>query len=281
MDENDPPTPGAAPPPNAVGQAAVATGRAVAAAGRWIGRSVAAAYQAIDPDLRLHLAQLPLVGLTLLARSRPEPAPLPADGRRPVVFVHGLGGAPGNFAPMQLYFRLRGRTRTYAAVFAGDGTLLELADRLSAFLEAVASVNGLPDGTPIDLVAHSMGGLVARLALEHESTRRRVATLVTLGTPHAGSHLARYGHTAHSLALRPDSEVLHRLARQVPWRGPPDQPRLVACWSSADVIVLPARSAAVDGAENVEMPGLTHYGYLIHPTVWRHTYDELGSDTII
>ncbi|MBN1772365.1 MAG: hypothetical protein JXB32_13935 [Deltaproteobacteria bacterium] len=275
MSENDPEL---LQPPSAAnpgGAAFVATGRALAAAGRWVGRSVAAGYRAIDPDLRLHLAQLPLVGLTLLVRPRPEPEPLPDDGRRPVVFVHGLGGAPGNFGPMRLYFRARGRSRTYAAVFAGEGSLSELADRLSRFVGELVRVNGLGDGARLDLVAHSMGGLVARLALEDEPTRARVANLVTLGVPHAGSHLARYGHTAHSLALRPDSEVLQRLARQLPWRGPPGQPRLVACWSAADVIVLPARSAAVEGAENVELSGLTHYGYLIHPAAWRVVFEAL------
>ncbi len=258
-------------------RAAAATGRALAAAGGWVGRSVAAAYRAIDPDLRRHIAQLPLVGLTMLARGNPAPEPLPDDGRRPVIFVHGLGGGPGNFLPIRLFFRLHGRSRTYAAPFAGVSSLDGMATRLSEFLDAVATVNGLPADARFDIVAHSMGGLAARLALEDERTRDRVAVLVTMATPHAGSHLARYGNTPGSLDLRPDSEVLARLARQLPWRGPPAQPRLVALWSATDVILLPARSGVVGGAENIEMPGFTHYGYLIHPSGWRRVLEALDA----
>jgi len=259
-------------------QLASTTGRALATAGVWVGRSVAAAYQAVDPDLRLHLAQLPLLGLTMLARGQASPAPLPDDGRRPVVFVHGLGGGPGNFLPMRLYFKLMGRGRTYAAAFPGATTLADMAARLAGFLEEVVTANALPHDAQVDVVAHSMGGLAVRLALEDEKTRARVATLVTMATPHAGSHLARYGATPSSLDLRPGSDVLARLARQLPWRGPPEQPRLVALWSAADVILLPARSAAVDGAENVELPGFTHYGYLIHPSGWRRVLEALERD---
>jgi pimeloyl-ACP methyl ester carboxylesterase len=265
-----------APSRNPMAVAAAATGRATVVAGKWLGRQAVAAYQAVDPDLRLHLAQLPLVGLTLLARPKPEPEPLPDDGCRPVVFVHGLGGAAGNFTPMRLYFRLRGRSRSYAAVFGAAGSMHELAVRLSAFLEAVAAANGLGPDAQLDLVAHSMGGLIARLALEDERTRARVATLVTMATPHGGSHLARYGNTTSSLDLRPGSEILERLARQLPWRGPPQQPRLVALWSPADVILLPANSAAVDGAENIELAGFTHYGYLLHPSGWRCVLEALA-----
>jgi pimeloyl-ACP methyl ester carboxylesterase len=260
---------------NAARAAAAATGRAAATAGAWVGRSVVSAWRAVDPDLRMHLAHLPLVGLTMLARGRPAPAPLPDDGRRPVVFVHGLGGGPGNFLPMRLFFRLHGRSRTYAVPFAGASSLGDMASRFSAFLEAVATVNGLSADAPFDVVAHSMGGLAVRLALEDERTRARIATLVTLAAPHAGSHLARYGHTPSSLDLRPDSAILARLARQLPWRGPPAQPRLVALWSAADVVLLPTRSAAVAGAENVELPGFTHYGWLIHPSGWRRVLEAL------
>ena len=262
-------------PPGALVAAATATGRGVAAAGAWLGRRLAEAYHAIDPDLRLHLAQLPVVGLTMLVREPDAPEPLPDDGRRPVVFVHGLGGGPGNFRPMRLYFRLAGRSRTYAVPLPNDGSLVDSAARLSGFLDQVATANGLPDEARIDVVTHSMGGLVARLALDDPRTRARIGTLVTMAAPHGGSHLARYGATARSLDLRPESEVLARLARQLPWRGPPDHPRLVALWSPADVILLPARSAAVPGAENVELEGFTHYGYLIHPTGWRRVLEAL------
>ena len=257
-------------------------GDGFAVAGRWLGRtaagagrSIAAAYNAVDPDVRRHVAQLPIAGISYFAaRERPIEA-LPDDGHLSVLFVHGLGGHRGNFLGIQALFGLAGRKRTYALGLDPDASLEEMAAAARAGVERICEVNGLPTGAAIDLVAHSMGGLVARLALADEATRARVATLVTMGTPHAGTHLARFAATPRVLELRPDSETMRTLQRQVPWRGPPEQPRLVCLWSASDVFLLPAETACVEGAQNVEMPGFTHYGYLIHPGAGLAALDAL------
>jgi len=251
-------------------------GRALLGASRWVGRKAVDGWQAIDPDLRAHLVQLPVVGLTQLSARGSEVVALPDDGRRPVIFVHGFGGAPGNFLPLRAWLWTKGYKRTYAFEQPGEGTLEEAAEVLSAYVQAVVEVNALPPSTRVDLVAHSMGGVIARLALAHATTRGRVATLVTLGSPHAGSHLARYANTPRALDLRPGSALFERLRAQEPWPGPPEWPRLIAFWSPADVIVVPPESARVQGAVNVELPGFTHYSYLVRPEAWRQVEQALG-----
>ena len=246
-------------------------GRGLGVAATAVGRAAAGAYHSVDPDARRHVAELPLAGLTLIAKREVDVAALPDDGHRPVVFVHGLGGGRGNFTLMRLWLRLQGRRRTYSLRLPGSESIPRLAERLSAYVHSVIEANDLAEGQ-VDLVAHSMGGLVARCALEDPETARRVATLVTLGTPHAGSHAARYADTQHTRDLRPDSELLARLARQLPWSG---SSRLVCFWSRADVILLPATTARVEGATNVELPDVTHYGYLIYPSVWQRVNETL------
>ena len=250
-------------------------GRALSKAAVTAGQGAAAAWQSVDPDLRRHLLQLPVMGLTMLGRARPPLEALPSDGHRPVVFVHGLGGHRGNFVPMRAYFRYIGRSRTYSVGFAPDLNLDAMALSLRAAIAEVLERNQLPPDAQLDLVAHSMGGLVCRLALEDPQTAARVAHLVTLGTPHAGTHVARFASTGHTLDLRPDSEIVARLRRQVPWRGPPVLPRLTALWSRADMLLLPASTGCVDGAENIEMEGFTHYSYLLHARAWRQVVAEL------
>ena len=247
-------------------------GTVIAGAAKGAAHGAATAWRAIDPDLRRQAAELPLVGLTMIAARRPKPEPLPDDGHRPVVFVHGLGGHRGNFLPARLFFRLRGRTRTYSAGFAPGADLEALGAELRRFIDEVFRVNALPAGTQIDLVAHSMGGIVGRIALEDSVTRARVATFATLATPHAGTHVARYAATHATLALRPGSPLLTRLSTQVPWLAPP---RLVCFWSRSDPVMLPAETACVTGAECVELEGLTHYGYLLQPSCFRRLYAAL------
>ena len=144
--------------------------------------------------------------------------------------------------------------------------------RLQAFVSEVVSANGLGPEAKIDLVAHSQGGIASRLALDAPEFAARIATLVTLGTPHAGTHVARFTATRQGNDLRRESPIFARLAAQVPWRGPV---RLVAFWSASDLLVMPATSAAVVGAENIEMVGYTHLSYLLAPKCWQRVWEAL------
>jgi hypothetical protein len=123
-----------------------------------------------------------------------------------------------------------------------------------------------------------MGGLVTRLALQDPSVSGRLANLVTMGTPHLGTYAARFGATANVRDLRPGSAVMETLRSQLPWRGPPDLPRLVTLWSSADVLLLPAEAARAPGADAIEMAGFTHYSYLLSPTAWLRILSILEAD---
>jgi len=257
------------------GRGFVAVGRALGGAGVWVGRAASSAYLAIDPDVRRHVGQLPLMGLTLLSPRRARVEAQPDDGQRPIVFVHGLVGHPGNFLPMRKFMALHGRKRTYAFALDATASIEENAQCLSRFVDEVIRVNALPTDTQVDCVAHSMGGLVARLALDTEPPAR-IANLVTLGSPHQGTYAARYGASRNVVDLRPDSPVMRRLAAQLPWPGPPSRPRLVALWSAADVLLLPAEAACAEGAETIEMPGFTHYSYLLHPRGWSQVLQVLS-----
>jgi pimeloyl-ACP methyl ester carboxylesterase len=257
----------------AIGEGFVVAGRWLGRAALGAGRSIASAYRAIDPDVRRHVAQLPLASLSwLTAKERPI-EPLPDDGHAPILFVHGLGGHRGNFLGMQGWLRLAGRKRTYALGFASETTLHEMAGSVQKSIRDIVRQNRLDRHAKVDIVAHSLGGLVARLALEHGPTRARVGTLVTLGSPHGGTYAARFGATARVKELRPGSPTLRKLERQVPWHG---QPRLVCLWSRSDVLLLPPTSACIAGAENVEMTDFTHYSYLLHPRAGQAVLEALG-----
>lgn len=78
------------------------------------------------------------------------------------------------------------------SVFAYDWRrdLELLAERMAAHIEALPAA-----ATSIDIVAHSMGGLIARLLLESGKYAARpwfakITGLITIGTPHRGAPLA-------------------------------------------------------------------------------------------
>lgn len=241
--------------------AMLAVGRAAAKAGAFVGAKVAEGYRAIDPDVIRHLAHTPLLALASLG-SRKEPVdPGEPDGHPPLLFVHGLGGNRGNFLPMALYLKLHGRQRSYRIHFDSGRSIDDMATELARFVEAVVEATGEPQ---VDLVAHSLGGLVCRVALADHPLQGKVRTLITLGTPHGGTHPARYANTPQTRDLRPGSPLVRRLA-ETPW---PADVRGVTFWSRGDMFVLPAESAAVEGTEQIDVTPFSHYSYLIDPKSW-------------
>ena len=228
------------------------------------GEGISTAIESVDADLRRDLLQMPLLGLTVLGPRYAPIRALPDDGHRPILFLHGLGGHRGNFLPMRAWLGLKGRRRGYAIGLTAGSDLMTLGRELSAAIEDVLSINGLSDSGQVDIVAHSMGGVVARLALLEVGTMQRVHTLITLGTPHAGTQLARLGGTGRCRDLRPGSLVMEALSVQVPWRGPT---RLVCLWSEADPIMMPAGTAVVEGSAGVLVEGV-HTDSLLRKEVW-------------
>ena len=79
--------------------------------------------------------------------------------------------------------------------------------------------------------------------------------MITLGSPHHGTLLARIERSANGRQMRPDSAWLAALAahEQSAWACP-----LISIYSLDDNIVLPATSARLHGARNIELAGIGH-----------------------
>ena len=123
----------------------------------------------------------------------------------------------------------------------------------------------LQTGRPPVLVAHSMGGLAVRAwmrARGHASALQDVHQVVTLGTPHAGTALARFAVTPNARQMRRDSEWLRQLAEAEPrdWHG-----RLTCLYSRCDNIVFPTSTAVLPGAASLEIPDTAHVHMVEHP----------------
>ncbi|MBX9629463.1 MAG: DUF413 domain-containing protein [Burkholderiales bacterium] len=111
----------------------------------------------------------------------------------PVVFVHGLNGSPRQFAAM--IGRLdRKRYKPWLFHYPSGQDLDQLA-RL--FHDIFLSGRVIPDeGAPLVIVAHSMGGLVVREAMNlraPDDHGAAVAMIVTIASPFGGDPAARRG----------------------------------------------------------------------------------------
>lgn len=104
--------------------------------------------------------------------------------RATVVLVHGLWLSGWCLLMLQRHLRRCGfsdtRTFSYRSV---SRDLLENAQMLQRYLQQL-------DAPAVHFVGHSLGGLVIR-ALFHQYPQQPPGRIVTLGTPHRGSHPAR------------------------------------------------------------------------------------------
>lgn len=185
-------------------------------------------------------------------------------GRRGVVFVHGFFCNRGFWTPWLA--RLRGRGHAFIAVSLEPllGSIDDYAPQIDQAVQRVAEASGLP---PL-LVCHSMGGLAARAWLKQMRGEARVHHVVTIGTPHRGTWLARFGHGQNGRQMRLLSD----------WHGaldhgmPASRPALFTCWySNCDNIVFPASTATLPGACNRLVRGVGHVQMAFDPGIMQAT----------
>lgn len=138
-------------------------------------------------------AAVALVLVTLAwvqARRRPVPAP-PVATRYPIVLVHGFGGFT-RFGAGPLrgdYFRGVAGALERAGAEVHVPRLPMLAGVARRARALADFIDGL-EAERVNLIAHSMGGLDARYAITKLGAAEKVASLVTIGTPHRGTPIA-------------------------------------------------------------------------------------------
>jgi triacylglycerol esterase/lipase EstA (alpha/beta hydrolase family) len=125
---------------------------------------------------------------------------------------------------------------------------------------------------PATLIGHSLGGLVARYYARRypAPTVRRI---VTLGTPHRGTTLARlHGGAGHKLAA--GSQFLNTLnaADRVP-----QQFDVIAIHSSFDAMLLPPHHAEYPVAFNIRVNDVGHNALLFSSKVYALVRENLGA----
>ncbi|MEO6407934.1 MAG: permease [Burkholderiaceae bacterium] len=196
-------------------------------------------------------------------RSRAEPDHLPAarSGRRGLVMVHGFLCNRGLWNPWMKRLRVEGIPFVAVNLEPVFGSLDTYAALVDAAVARVETATGL---APV-LVGHSMGGLAVRSWLNGLGGDTRAHRLVTVGTPHHGTWLARFGHTVNGRQMRQGNPWLADLAR-----GESAQrlARYTCFYGHCDNIVFPASSATLPGADNRHVAATAHVQMLFREEVF-------------
>jgi triacylglycerol lipase len=200
------------------------------------------------------------------ARAEPDHVPDHAVDQRGVVLVHGFVCNRGLWNPWMR--ELRSRKTPFIAVNLEP--VFGSIDHYPRIIEAAVARLERATKRPVTLVGHSMGGLAIRAWLRQFDADARVHRVITIGSPHQGTWLARYGHTTNGRQMRQRSPWLTELAAAEPVTR---ATRFTCFYGHCDNIVFPAASGILPGAQNLHVPDMAHvqmaYQAVIFNEVWR------------
>jgi triacylglycerol lipase len=194
---------------------------------------------------------------------------------RPVLLVHGFTQNGTNWWGLRRRLERAGRPTVAVSLGRPFRTVAAHSAALVARLRALAGE--APDG--VDVVAHSMGGIVLRHVLaEHPDLAPVVRRVVTLGSPHGGTAGARLAPPSWRVDFAqlawgsPYLRALPALARVAP------HAEITTVAATADLIVYPIATCHERGARRVDLPGLGHAGLLTRAEAHAAVLQALGAE---
>jgi hypothetical protein len=193
-----------------------------------------------------------------LGRAPPRQSRDSHGERTPVLLIPGYGLNRAHMGLLAMHLRRHGWPWVHAINNEPWSTPIPVfARNLAQEVDALRQASG---ATQVDLVGHSMGGLIAAWYINHMGGAPHVRQLITLGTPWRGTltHVLLRRRQARDCA--PESELLQKL-------GPPAVPT-TAVWSPHDALILPTENNITEGVQGLELPQLGHIDMLASARVF-------------
>lgn len=205
---------------------------------------------------RLMLAEYGAFLLTFLLVIPFERLWMPADrlrpGTSPILLIHGYGCSRGVWWLLRRRLEAAGYTVATVSLVPPYTSMGKLVPQLNRRIEEVCAATGCQQLT---LIAHSMGGLIARACLARYDGAR-IARLLTLATPHQGSELGRIGLGRNAQEMSPGSVWLKDMAAETPAIP------ITSLRNPYDNYVMPQDNQRLPGADDIELPPVGHLAML-------------------
>jgi triacylglycerol esterase/lipase EstA (alpha/beta hydrolase family) len=212
-----------------------------------------------------------------MARAAARERIYPDSAAPPVLLLHGYGSNSGYWAHLT---PLLDAARISHAALELEPLLGAIDDYVPLVERACAALCTKCHVSKVIIVAHSMGGLVARAYLRAHGPGR-IAHVFTLGSPHHGTSLARLALGKNAAQMRrggapgaPESAWLQALAAA---EDAGTRALITSLFTHHDNIVTPQTSSQLPGARNIEFGGVGHVAMGRNPRVLARLMHELAA----
>ncbi|GLX07164.1 MULTISPECIES: esterase/lipase family protein [Microbispora] len=215
----------------------------------------------------------PLIGILALLGFFAPAAPAQAATHNPVVFVHGYTGNSTNFATLQAYLVANGWSagRLYGYNYNWAGSNVISAQGLAAFVNQIKASTG---ASKVDIVNHSMGGLVTRYYLQKLGGAANVDHVASLaGANHGTTYASACTINISCIEMLPGSAYIVSLSGD----ETPGSAKYGTWVSPCDGIIIPYTSTRLSGADNHTLACVDHLSILSNIQAMSGIRDLLNS----
>ena len=209
----------------------------------------------------VHLVLIVVDYITSLFQSITPKISSPQDTQNPIILVHGYMMRGLVMYPIKRRLNKDGYKNVYLFTYSPpwlniDDFSLQLKDKI----EFVKKERGVEK---VDLICHSMGGLVALNYINKHDGVKNIDRLIALGTPFGGSKLWSFSIGKCGKEMRPGSEFLKKIS--MPQAGI----RATAIYTTFDEMVIPYEYSKLEWADNIEMNYIGHVGLLFDSKAYK------------
>lgn len=178
--------------------------------------------------------------------------PLSADVPPHVILIHGIWDTFHTMRKMESALREAGFKPLIITLTpnGGERPLDELGQQVQRQIK-----KHIPDGERFSIVGFSMGGLVARSYLRQFGDPKRIATFVSIASPHRGTWMAWLDGSPGVRDMRPGSAFLAAVDADATRFS---DVRWITIRTPLDLMILPSKSSVLPWAENHSVPVLVH-----------------------
>ena len=199
-----------------------------------------------------------------------RPAGAPSD-KPPLLLVHGFTCNRGNW----FWFRRQLERHGYR-VYTVDCTppfapIAHYAPQLAAAVDEVLQATG---ASQLVLIGHSMGGLVSRAYMDQFGAGK-IARVITLGTPHQGTWMAKLAAGPNVRNMVDGSPWLAALREREARRSENPYENFSCVYTHHDNLVAPQTNATLPKADCIALSGIGHVSLVLSPAVVKHVLSVL------
>ncbi len=199
-----------------------------------------------------------------------------ASGKRPVVLVHGWSLNRSSLAMIAARLRKDGRD-TYTINY--PSLLSDTDAKAQHVARALIDIAHRAGADRVDVVGHSLGGVLVRAAARFHGAEQVIGNVVTLGSPHRGTALAILFRSFGLVQLRPESRFLSRLLEAEEENDPAQAPlALTSIASNFDAVVFPFELSFPPGAFCITLDREGHHGLLFSQRVYELVKENLDAE---